>query len=139
MEKLFSHIFIQTSFSLVPSSSVSINQNYLLRTEDRIVSWEWRGEEEVKKQTKNPKNLGASRFRSSMSERNRIISSGCILVKEVGTVLSWLTHIKAIRTYITYNLYKFISHKRNFSNSQNFFILQRFIFSFSIHTVKTSC
>ena len=130
MEKLFSHIFIQTSFSLVPSSSVSINQNYLLRTEDRIVSWQWRGEEEVKKRTKTPKNLGASRFRSSMSERNRVIYLFTHSIFLSLTVLSWLTHIKAIRTYITCNLYKFISHKRNFSNSQNFFILQRFLFFF---------
>ena len=37
---------------------------------------------------KKQKNLGASRLRSSMSERNRTISSGCTLVKDVGTVLS---------------------------------------------------
>ena len=37
---------------------------------------------------KKTKNLGASGLRPSMSERNRTISSGCILVKEVGIVLS---------------------------------------------------
>lgn len=41
-----------------------------------------------KRNKKKQKNLGASRLRSSMSERNRTISSGCTLVKEVGTLLS---------------------------------------------------
>ena len=40
------------------------------------------------RQKKKTKNLGASGLRPSMSERNRTISSGCILVKEVGIVLS---------------------------------------------------
>lgn len=131
MDKLFSHIFIQTSFSLVPSSSVSISQNYSLRIEGWNSVLRLKGGGGVKKK----KVSKASRTQTQYVKKKCWDYCLCryIRVKEVGTVLGWLIHLKAVKTEVACNLYKSISYKKSFSSSQTFSFCKIKVFFKAIH------